>query len=287
MFIRPCKGRVTSPFGWRIHPISNKRAMHWGTDFASNKDNAIVAAAAGKVRLVNRGSTGYGYYLIITHSNGWETLYAHLASISVGVGATVKQGQRIGLKGTTGNSTGIHLHFEVHTGKWNNQWSNAKDPAGYINDPSITLSLGVNGPRVGDLQRKLNSVGYKLVVDESFGAATDVAVKSFQRVHKLTVDGLVGPATFKLLDAIKPKPAPKPKGKTLHLPKSQSSWRIYPTNKAPVKANALKTRLNPKKFGGLSYAIIGNPQKDVYTIKTGQLGTVNIYAGPGTGAVIK
>lgn len=84
-----------------------------------------------------------------------------------------------------------------------------------------------------------------------------------------------------------PKSAPKPKGKTLHLPKSASAWRVYPTNKVPVKANALSTRLNPKKFGGLTYAIIGNPQKDVYTIKTAQLGTVNIYAAPSTGATIK
>ena len=87
--------------------------------------------------------------------------------------------------------------------------------------------------------------------------------------------------------AAKPTPTPVPKDKTLQLPKSASSWRVYPTNKAPVKANALKTRLNPAKFGGLSYAVLGNPQKDVYTIQTQQVGRVNIYAGPGTGAVIK
>lgn len=86
----------------------------------------------------------------------------------------------------------------------------------------------------------------------------------------------------------KPTPGkPAPKGKTLHLPKTATSWRIYTTNKAPVKANALSTQLKPSKFGGLTYDIIGNPQKDVYTIQTKQLGKVNIYAAPSTGAVIK
>lgn len=88
----------------------------------------------------------------------------------------------------------------------------------------------------------------------------------------------------------KPKPTPnKPTtsktGKVLHLPKTSSSWRVYPTNKAPTKGNE-KGYLNPKKFGGLTYDIIGNPQKDVYTIKTGDFGTVNIYAASSTGAKV-
>lgn len=74
-------------------------------------------------------------------------------------------------------------------------------------------------------------------------------------------------------------------GKVLQLPKTSSSWRVYPTSKAPVKGNE-KGFLNPKKFGGLEYDIIGNPQKDVYTIKTGDFGTVNIYAAASTGAKV-
>lgn len=85
MFIMPEKGRITSPFGMRNHPISKQCLMHWGVDIGHHADNAIEAAAAGKVRIVNRGNIGYGYYVIITHSNGWETLYAHLFSISVAV----------------------------------------------------------------------------------------------------------------------------------------------------------------------------------------------------------
>ena len=78
----------------------------------------------------------------------------------------------------------------------------------------------------------------------------------------------------------------KKEGKTLTLPKTVNSWAVYPTNKQPVKVNAIGC-LNPKKFGGLSYKILANPQKDVYTIQTSNFGKVNIYAAPTTGAIIK
>ncbi|MED4820469.1 N-acetylmuramoyl-L-alanine amidase [Bacillus atrophaeus] len=74
--------------------------------------------------------------------------------------------------------------------------------------------------------------------------------------------------------------------KYVYLPASAHSWRIYPTNKAPVKGNEINY-LRPKKFGGLKYEILANPQTDVYTIKTDQFGKVNIYAGKITGATVK
>lgn len=83
----------------------------------------------------------------------------------------------------------------------------------------------------------------------------------------------------------KPKSTKSTK-KQVVLPASSSSWRIYPLGKSPIKANALPTQLNPKKFGGLTYEILGNPQTDVYTIKTDQFGKVNIYAAASTGAKI-
>ena len=152
MFIMPAKGRITSPFGMRNHPISKNRLMHWGIDVGNHADNVIEAAAAGKVRLVvtNNPKNGYGHYLIITHKNGWETLYAHLASVSVRTGVQVKQGERIGVKGTTGASTGIHLHFEIHNGRWNNRWSYAVNPLSYISDAAVKQT-----------QLLLVSVGYK------------------------------------------------------------------------------------------------------------------------------
>ncbi|MCJ2153010.1 LysM peptidoglycan-binding domain-containing protein, partial [Bacillus subtilis] len=74
--------------------------------------------------------------------------------------------------------------------------------------------------------------------------------------------------------------------KYVYLPASADSWRIYPTNKAPVKGNECGL-LRPKKFGGLKYGVLGNPQTDVYTIKTDQFGKVNIYAAKHTGATVK
>ncbi len=74
--------------------------------------------------------------------------------------------------------------------------------------------------------------------------------------------------------------------KYVYLPASADSWRIYPTNKAPVKGNECGL-LRPKKFGGLKYEVLGNPQTDVYTIKTDQFGKVNLYAAKSTGAAVK
>jgi len=195
MFIMPAKGRITSPFGMRNHPIGGKRSMHWGIDVGNHADNAIIAAGSGRVRFVDRQSrTSYGNYVIITHSNGYETLYAHLASTSVNVGNSVKQGQRIGVKGTTGNSTGVHLHFEVHTGRWNNKWSNAKNPLNYISDSGVK-----------QVQTLLSAAGYDLVIDGLDGPATNAAIRAFQKDAGLVVDGSAGPITLKALENAKPK----------------------------------------------------------------------------------
>lgn len=92
---------------------------------------------------------------------------------------------------------------------------------------------------------------------------------------------------LKLLEALRGgKPEPKPKNKTLYLPDNIDSWRVYPTNVAPVKGNE-KGFLNPQKFNGLQYEVLGYPQSNVVTIKTQDFGRVNIYVAPSTGAVIK
>lgn len=195
MFIRPCKGRVTSPFGMRVHPISKKNAMHWGTDFASDADNTIVAAASGKVRIASHSKSGYGNYVIITHSNGYETVYAHLHSIAVKVGQTVSKGQRIGVKGTTGNSTGVHLHFEVHTGRWNNSYSNAKNPMNYITDQNSKLVVdGYMGPAT---IRALQNY-FKTPVDGMLSRPSTV-IRALQKLLGVAQDGHLGPITTKAL----------------------------------------------------------------------------------------
>ncbi|MCA9353007.1 peptidoglycan DD-metalloendopeptidase family protein [Patescibacteria group bacterium] len=105
-YIRPTTGPVTSPFGPRTG------SYHYGVDFGTKTGTPIVAAAAGTVIKTNCGS-GYGNCLVIQHDNGTQTLYAHASAIYVNVGTKVKQGQKIAAVGSTGHSTGPHLHFEI------------------------------------------------------------------------------------------------------------------------------------------------------------------------------
>ncbi len=111
-FTLPTSGRLTSPFGKRIHPVTGKSSFHTGIDLANSSGTSIVASRNGKVIFAGRKGT-YGNLIVIRHSNGMETAYAHLSAIQVSVGQNVTQGQQIGKMGTTGRSTGSHLHFEI------------------------------------------------------------------------------------------------------------------------------------------------------------------------------
>ncbi|HUG85317.1 MAG TPA: peptidoglycan DD-metalloendopeptidase family protein, partial [Euzebya sp.] len=111
-FILPVGGRISSEFGYRIHPISGASRLHAGIDIAAPGGTPIGAAGAGTVVSVGwRG--GYGNAVIIDHGGGIATLYAHQSRTAASVGQSVSQGQIIGYVGTTGYSTGNHLHWEV------------------------------------------------------------------------------------------------------------------------------------------------------------------------------
>ncbi len=112
--------RITSAFGWRIHPVYGYKKFHSGIDIAAPLGAKCVAARGGTVILVsapvqgkNYGGWGYGNYIVIDHGDGKATLYGHLKQTEVSVGEGVDAGDRIGLIGSTGTSTGPHLHFEV------------------------------------------------------------------------------------------------------------------------------------------------------------------------------
>lgn len=107
-------GRVSSPFGWRIHPIFHTRKLHTGVDLAAPEGTRVYAAADGVVERAG-WSSGYGRFILLRHVNGYETAYGHLSRIaaSTKVGATVRQGQVIAYVGHTGFATGPHLHFEI------------------------------------------------------------------------------------------------------------------------------------------------------------------------------
>jgi lipoprotein NlpD len=118
--IWPAKGALTSRFGMR-----NGR-KHEGIDIAASKGTPVLAAAGGKVVFSGWGPTGYGKMIIIKHQHHLTTLYAHNSKLIVKKGNRVMQGQKISLIGSTGRSTGPHLHFEVRS------YTHAKDPIKYL-----------------------------------------------------------------------------------------------------------------------------------------------------------
>ncbi|WP_414548714.1 peptidoglycan DD-metalloendopeptidase family protein [Anabaena sp. CCY 0017] len=104
--------RISSVFGWRTHPISGDRRFHAGTDLAAPTGTPVVAASDGTVETAN-WMGGYGLTVTVNHASAQQTLYAHLSELFVQPGQRVEQGTIIGRVGSTGNSTGPHLHFEV------------------------------------------------------------------------------------------------------------------------------------------------------------------------------
>jgi len=111
-FIRPVNGPITSPYGTRIDPITGATSFHPGVDFGAACGTPIKAAGSGVIFSAGWNG-GYGNATIINHGGGIATLYGHQSRIAVSVGQTVSQGQIIGYVGTTGYSTGCHLHWEV------------------------------------------------------------------------------------------------------------------------------------------------------------------------------
>lgn len=102
-----------SGFGYRVHPIYKKRRMHYGIDFNAPKNTSIQATGAGEVIVAGNRRDGYGNCVIVDHGFGFQTLYAHMEKISVKKGQKVTRGETLGLIGSTGRSTGAHLHYEV------------------------------------------------------------------------------------------------------------------------------------------------------------------------------
>lgn len=116
-FTHPCPGysRISSTFGWRKQPLAGASTNHKGVDFAAPTGTPIYAAAGGTV--VSSGYSGKaGNRIVINHGNGLQTIYMHCHKLYVKAGTTVSKGQNIAAVGTTGNSTGPHLHFQVMSG---------------------------------------------------------------------------------------------------------------------------------------------------------------------------
>ena len=135
-FICPLKSysRISSEYGWRKNPVTGVNRLHAGIDLAAPGGTPIYAAASGYVQVAGWSSGGYGNYVIIYHGkmsdgNQYSTLYGHMRSVATSAGKYVQQGEIIGYVGSTGNSTGNHLHLEVWKG---GSKANAVNPRGYI-----------------------------------------------------------------------------------------------------------------------------------------------------------
>jgi len=175
---------------------------HAGQDITNTTGTAVYAAAAGKViRREWGGGLGgrTGNAIVISHGGGVYTYYGHLSAYRASVNDSVKAGERIADMGATGNVTGPHLHFEVHSGGL----GDTTDPVPFMTARGIVLEggwpridPGAAGATVTSIQHLMTQRGYDLVADGDYGSVSVKAVKAFQKAKGLTVDGQVGPKTW-------------------------------------------------------------------------------------------
>lgn len=198
--------KITSDYGYRIHPIDKVKKFHYGIDVISKaKDLNLYAIDDGYVQKVvtgqDKAKTGYGNYIWVRYPRyNLSILHAHCKKVLLKKGATVKKGQVVAIIGTTGASTGVHVHIGM-TRIGSDAWLN---PSGYEEiaykfNLTRVLTYGCSkGDDVSRLQTLLKALGYTgkknkpLVIDGVFGSNTDYAVRSYQQAKKLKVDGAVG-----------------------------------------------------------------------------------------------
>jgi murein DD-endopeptidase MepM/ murein hydrolase activator NlpD len=114
LFIWPASGRISSPYGYRMAPFAHARMFHTGVDIAAPMGTPLRAAMAGRVTQVGANDESWGNFVVISHHSGYRTFYAHMSVVRVKAGAYVETGERIGDVGSTGLSTGPHVHFTVY-----------------------------------------------------------------------------------------------------------------------------------------------------------------------------
>lgn len=210
-FFPNCAGyKITSRFGVRKNPVSGVRKMHNGIDLVgrttsgSSCTDYVKAHTGGTVAAVGYSSSA-GNYVQIQTGPSTVMVYYHLKNRStLKKGAKVKKGDVVGYMGSTGNSTGAHLHFGIkYAGSWIDPEpyldKDYTEPKEVCNVELPVLKRGAKGDAVKALQTLLIGYGYscgKKGADGSLGAATDEALRKYQSDHKLTVDGSCGRKTW-------------------------------------------------------------------------------------------
>lgn len=196
--------KVTSKYGWRIHPIDKKKKFHYGIDLTSKiKDLNIYAIDEGIVEktVTNKGTatTGYGNYIWVRYPRyNLSLFHAHCSEIYLKKGDKVNENTVIAKQGKTGAATGVHCHLGM-TRIGSTTWI---DPIDFEildrYDLTRILKKGSSGKDVKELQKTLIAIGYNLGktgVDGKYGSKTTAAVKKYQKKQKLKVDGKVGKDT--------------------------------------------------------------------------------------------
>ncbi len=176
----PVLGRITDTFGTR-------QGNHKGLDIAAPLGDHIYAVEEGIVKSSSfKGS--YGHVIFIEHPNGYETVYAHLSKRSVQKDEKVEKGQLIGYIGSTGHSTGPHLHFEVHNGEWNSSKNNAIDPLYVLTDEQILVPVIMQKEGV-EVSKKLET--YTVKEGESLSVIASkvgLSVEEIKALNQLSGD---------------------------------------------------------------------------------------------------
>lgn len=209
---------IISPYGMRT--LNGVKSMHNGIDLVAKATDGtgrvdyITAHTGGVVSAVGYEPNGAGNYVFINVASGVEMAYFHFADVKVRQGQRVKAGEVIGLMGSTGRSTGAHLHWGIKVnGKWinpteylNKEWTSVNtNTSTEVVKVTVTLNMlqkGSKGEQVKTLQRLLIMLGYSCGsagVDGDFGNGTLNAVKAYQKANKLSADGIVGKDTWTAL----------------------------------------------------------------------------------------
>lgn len=193
----PADRRVTSPYGYRIHPITKKRTLHRGVDVAGRFP--VTAAGDGTVDHIGYSAKGGGHVVIIGHGSGiWSVYYHGRTATALRKGQRVSAGDFIYESGSTGASTGDHLHFEIRKGS--RAWGSQVDPMPYLDGNGAgpgASEIQVNGrldrATIAKWQAVLQAKGFEPgMVDGRMGPRT---VKAIQRSAGVRSDGVLGPVT--------------------------------------------------------------------------------------------